>query len=92
MAVTDWLRSSYNLIFTGANRSETGLLGAKPASGLRYVTQSILDHVLPGFDNAGGQTDRPVRYDGSGLLSCLLECSFPNLWRGTGRQTAVEDF
>ncbi len=43
-----------------------------------------------------GKPDRAVRYDGSRLLSCLLEWqnygSFPNLGRGPGREAAVEDF
>ncbi len=60
------------------------------------IKQAITDHALQGFGNAGGQADRPVRYDGSRLLSCLLEWqnygSFPNLGRGPGREAAVEDF
>ncbi len=55
-----------------------------------------MDHALHGFGNAGSQTDWPVRYDGSRLLSCLLEWqnygSFPNLGRGPSREAAVEDF
>ncbi len=55
-----------------------------------------MDHALHGFGNARGQADRPVRCDGSRLLSCLLQWqnygSFPNLWRGLGREIAVEYF
>ncbi len=55
-----------------------------------------MDHALYGFGNARGQADRPVRNDGSRLPSCLLQWqnygSFPNLWRGPGREAAVENF
>ncbi len=52
-----------------------------------------MDHALHGFGNAGGQTDRPIRWL---PVAFLLEWQnygpFPNLWRGPGREAAVEDF
>ncbi len=55
-----------------------------------------MDNTLHGFGNAGGEADRPVRCDGSRLLSCLLQWQnddpVPNLWRDPGHEAAFENF
>ncbi len=67
------LKPSLVICVTRRIGSEAGLLRAKPTAGLRLIIQPVLDYVLHGFGNAGSQMDRPVKCDGSRLLSCLFQ-------------------